>query len=127
VTQRFARAAFAAAFLISLTAAIHGLQLGAQSCGGKQTYTAPGGSVVGQGSTERRATLEAQRKSRVQVGYSVPTCSTCPSMNPCTSVVTYAWDAYVEGTPSWDPVLGVYTVSISWECCDATQYCSACP
>lgn len=122
------RAFFTVALLFSIAGAIDGFQVGVQACGGaKQTYTAPGGSVVGQGTTKFLATEDAQRRARMQVGYSVSACASCPSFAECGSSVAHSWDSYSEGPPTWDSVLKVYTVSISWDCCDATQTCIACP
>lgn len=119
------RRVFAVPVLFAIAAAVHGLQ---QRCGSRQDHQAPGGFVIGEGSTKERAIYDAGTRSAQQVGISVPPCANCPGTNePCDGGRYYQWDNYQVGDPVWDPVLKVYLVTVTWDCCDVNQTCTSCP
>jgi len=114
--------------LIASSGLPFGAQIGSsQSCNGAAVgYSSPAGNATGVGRSPARAQSNLLDRENEVIGLSVPDCGTCPNELQCNSRETKHFDNYVEGTPTWDPVLKLWTVSASWDGCYVEQTCYGC-
>lgn len=128
MSNRIARTLVATLILLGSRGLTHARQIGgAQNCNGKKVeHTAPAGTETGTGGTEWQALKDAGSNAWHEVSLTLPPCANCPSGGECPHHGTLRWDNYEVGIPYYDPLLELWTVSCSWDCCDLSQTCEPC-
>jgi hypothetical protein len=99
-----------------------------QACDGRDVlYPGPDGQTTGYGNSPRIARNNAFDNgwNEVETAAGARDCDSCPTTYSCTSWDGGWWSSTV-GQPVWDPVLKLYSVSVSWENAVYIQRCDPC-
>ena len=116
-------------FFAATASVLFGYQTGGstQACNGLvEGYEAPGGATTGTGRSPERAVEDADDNALHLMWIPVADCANCSTGFRCGSVLTTHFNTYLMGTPTWDPILKLWTVSCSWEGAYTEQKCHRC-